>query len=302
VAHFRSDDNVTLFVNDELIGKYHNSRRSRAPTWGPRSSTLPDAMRLPIHLKAGRNKFLVKVHNRYGGSGFSLAITSPDLLPIPGMTSDSGPTAGPRPKPQQSKLKSTYRQSFKSRSFRAKLKVAGGRFAVRNKALVGEGKGGGIPWRKYTVRPGFPKDSPSNLLWLAPKITKDIGDFELRLDFRTAGNAKPKLAIPFNSAGLKDPLAGSTLILHPGRGGQLACRLERYDRLVYLGSSEWKPPTNKSGTSRLVLRRTGTRIDVTLNDQVILDSVPFRPVPGAERIGLCTWSPALQVTAMELLR
>ena len=302
VAHFRSDDNVTLFINDELVGKYHNSGRSRAPRWGPRLNTLPDAMRLPVQLKAGRNKVLVKVHNRFGGSGFALAFTTPDLLPISGMTSDSGPVGDVRSEPQPSKLRSTLRQSFRSRSFRAKLKVAGGRFAVRSKHLVGEVTGGGIPWRKYTVRPGFPKDSPSNLLWLAPKLTKGIADFELHVSFRSDGGKAPKFAIPFNATGLKDPLSGWTLILHPGRGGRVICRLERYDRLVYLSDSEWLPPSGKRTSSKLVLRQNGTRIDVKLNGQELLRNVPIRPIPGAQRIGLCTWGPTTQFESMELLR
>ena len=47
-----------------------------------------------------------------------------------------------------------------------RLRAQVGEFKSASGALVPTGEGGVVGWRKYTVRPGFPKDSPSHLLWL----------------------------------------------------------------------------------------------------------------------------------------
>src|SRR5690606_16362008 len=59
--HLRCDDELTVWVNDELIGKYHGGG-GRLGRWRPdRELMYPDAIRFPVTLRAGRNKVLVKV-------------------------------------------------------------------------------------------------------------------------------------------------------------------------------------------------------------------------------------------------
>ena len=299
--HMRGDDDLTLFVNDEAIGKYRNQGGRALGPWRPGAGLLlPDATRFPVRLKAGRNKVLVKIRNRTGGAGFILAVSRPDGKPIEGWRSDTRPpdtksNRGAAPNsdtwPKRAQL------TFKSRGPLARLKTTGGRFRVRNKALEGVDRKGGLPWRKYTVRPGFKRDSPSNLTWLAERLTKDIDDFRLRVDL-DCRQSLPKLCVIFEGEGNKDPLSGWTLILIPSGKG-IQARLERYGRLIHQ-SSRIELPKDLETPLRLELLLHRKRFSASFAGKPLFTQTPLRLIAGRHRIGLATWSETTRITALSL--
>lgn len=297
--HIRGDDDVTLFVADRLIGKFDFDGGPYGP-WRPDWRThLPDAIRFPVTLLPGRTKVLLKIHNRGGGSGFSLAIAQRNGLPLPGWRTDAEP---PRQKlsaidmpdgkrwPVQFLLKATS-------GAQRKLDATVGSWRVRNQALEGTSTDRGVEWRKYTVRPGFPKDSPSNLAWLPEKATAGLDAFRLRIEL-DEGSPPPKLCVIVQGDGLRDGLGGWTLILDP-QGQKVQGRLERYDRLVYQSEAVPFVAVEKK-PSVLELQYFGGRLSVRLGEQVLFDQAPLRAIPGRDRIGIATWGPELRITEIEL--
>ncbi|MFK7740704.1 MAG: hypothetical protein AB8H80_10305 [Planctomycetota bacterium] len=299
--HVRGDDDVTLFVDDELIGKFAGHGGPFGP-WRPNPRILlPDAMRFPVALQPGRHKVLLKVRNRRGGSGCTLAIASRNGMPMPGWTTDADP-----PKKKLAAIDmpdgKRWRAALKLKTTRSgahrKLDATVGKWRVRNKALEGQSTDRGVEWRKYTVRPGFPKDSPSNLAWLAPKLTKGIDAFRLTVDLE-AKSKPPKLCVIFQGDGRRDALSGWTLILQPRGDKKVQARIERYDRLVYQSDVVDYDVDEKKPT-QLELLYYGKRLAVRLGTQTLFDQAPIRAIPGFDRIGLATWGPQVRITAIEL--
>lgn len=299
VAHYRCDDDGTLFVNDALIVKYgpRGGNGSTPVSWRGPQVRAPDAMRMAIKLHKGRNKILFKVRNRDGDSGFIFAITDAAGRAIPSLVADCDP---PDPVEETTK-KRTWKALVEfleadARMLGALKKEAGG-FAVKDKRLFGTESSRGVPWRKYTVRPGFPKDSPSNLAWLFEKLTKKLDEFRLDLAVDTADNEPPKLCVTFQGDGTDDPLSGWTAMLVPA-GDSVRVRVERYDRLIY----ETAPEPVKMDAGPLVLNlvyEEGT-LTLKLGETVLLNRAPIRPIEGASRIGLTTWDPNTRIAAMAL--
>ena len=299
--HVRGDDDVTVFVDDRLIGKYSNIGRGLGP-WRPNwTVNLPDAARFRLPLQPGRHKVLLKVRNRNGGSGCTLAIAQRNGAPLPGWLTDAEPAKqidnriefpdGKRWR-QRLKLKGSTKSSAR------KLDDTVGAWRVRNKAIEGTSTERGVEWRKYTVRPGFPKDSPSNLAWLPEKATKDLDAFLLRIDLEAA-DVSPKMCVTFQGDGLRDGLSGWTLILRQGGDKTVQARIERYDRLVYQSDVVPYETTPKQPTS-LVLHYWDDRLTVRLGSQVLFDQAPIRPIEGKTRIGVATWGPQVRLTEVEL--
>ena len=300
--HLRADDDMSLFLNDELVGKYRTRGRN-ASAWvgwrGPQAK-VPDAMRFDVRLRAGRNKVLVKIKNRAGGAGFVVALTTPTGEIIDDLEVDTDlPTkvTADGKKPKKPGWKRVARLRFDSRSAASKLDARVGGFRVRQKRLVGTSTDGRVAWRKYTVRPGFPKDSPSNLGWLKPKATKKIESFRLELDLESR-DERPKIALMFQSEGGTDGLSGWTLIMHPSGRDRITARLERYDRLVYQQIVE--PPTVDGDSIPLVLEVLDAKCTVRLGDRMIFDRRPIRPIPGRTRIGIATWGARPALRSLEL--
>lgn len=284
VFHVRADDDLTLFVNDERVGEYHGRgwNSSSQYTWRGPFFEAPDAIRLGAPLRAGRNKLLLKIRNRAGPAGFALAVSRRDGAPVEGLVADALADTPPPAPGDDGAWSSRLKQTFKS-SLGGKFDVTVGRFRVRNKALAGESTDKGVLWRKFTVRPGFPKDSPSNLAWLKPAVTEGIGDLRLRIT--TDGSEAPKLLVTFQGDGGKDGLSGWTLITER-RGDRIRARLERYDRLVY--QTELRPFT-AAAEQTLELIFESRRVTARFGDALLFDRVPIRPIPGRDRIGFATW-------------
>lgn len=298
--HIRGDDDVTLFVADRLIGKFDFDGGPYGP-WRPDWRTrLPDAIRFPVTLQPGRTKVLLKIRNGGGASGFSLAIAQRNGLPLPGWHTDVEP---PRQKlsaiemPDGRRWPQRFHLNGKTAGAQRKLDATVGGFRVRNQALEGTATDRGVEWRKYTVRPGFPKDSPSNLAWLPEKPTADLDAFWLRIEL-DEGSPPPKLCVIVQGDGLRDGLGGWTLILDP-EGQKVRGRLERYDRLVYQSDAVPFVAVEKKPTP-LELLYFGGRLTVRLGEQVLFDQAPIRAIPGRDRIGIATWGPEPRISEIEL--
>ena len=298
--HIRGDDDVTLFVADQLIGKFDHAGGPFGP-WRPDWRTrLPDAIRFAVTLQPGRTKVLLKIHNRGGGAGFSLAIAQRNGLPLPGWRTDVEP---PKQKlsaidtPDGKRWPARFTLNGKTAGAQRKLDATVGSWRVRNQAIEGTATDRGVEWRKYTVRPGFPKDSPSNLAWLPAKATAGLDAFRLTIDL-DAGSPPPKLCVLMQGDGLRDGLGGWTLILDP-HDQKVQARLERYDRLVYQSDAVPFVAKDKQPT-QLELLYFGGRLSVRLGEQVLFDQAPLRAIPGKDRIGIATWGPQPRLTEIEL--
>lgn len=299
-AWFRADDDVALFVNGELVDGYESRWIASTPTqWRGPIARVPDAMRLPVVLRKGRNLVLVKVRNRAGPSGFVLALSRRDGKPIAGLATDREPPSPPvmrRPPPPEEHWKRVMRIDF-AKSGASKLAVAAGKFDVSNKALVGQSTSKGVAWRKYTVRPGFPKDAPSNLAWLPAKETDGLDAFRLTLAVATPKGQAPKLAVTFQGEGRDDGLSGWTLLLRPAWDERVQASLERYDRQVYESA---RVPFAWGETLEVGLVYEARRVSVRLGAAALLTDVPVNPIPGRHRIGFATWGPEPRLASLEL--
>ena len=289
-AHFRCDDDGTLFVNDELIVKYRTrgANSSTAVGWrGPRAK-VPDGMRRAIKLRAGRNKVLLKVKNRRGDSGFIFAITDAHGRPIPGLKVDTeGTAAAAAVGKERTSWKTILECQKADRRMAAAFKSAVGGYTLKKDRLVGKANDKRVPWRMYTVRPGFPKDSPSNLAWFRGKLTRKLTDFRLDLAVDTANNTPPKFCITFEGEGNNDPLSGWSVTLVPSGRDKVVARVERYNRLVYVNSPT--KVTMDKGPVAFHLLYERRRLTVKFGESILFDKIPIRPVPGNTRLGLTTW-------------
>ena len=296
--HVRADDDLTLFVNGDLVESLRDKGRNASSglNWRGPHVNVPDAIRLPFTLRAGRNRILVKVRNRRGPAGVALAISLPDGTPVPGLTSDDGPADELTREPPKG-WRTVAGHDFRKKSFAAKLEVTAGRFAVKNKLLSGQDSGKAVQWRKYTVAPGVSKDNPSNLFWLKSRLTEGVDEFRLSIDLVLRIDQAPKMVVTFQGDGLKDGLSGWNLILHGGGKQVLRAELERYQRLFHQS-----PPVRlvEAETRTLTLTYLDRRLTVTLGDAVVFDAVPIRPIRGAERIGVATWGREPRIAGFKL--
>jgi hypothetical protein len=304
-VHVRADDDVALFLNDRRVEGYVRRGETGWQHWfrGPQAP-IPDAMRLPITLAAGRNKVLLKLKNRQGPAGFVLALSQRDGQAIPGLKSEaesSGPstvTAPPTPT-----WKDVTDQTFRSKQGASGYDVVVGRFKVVNKQLVGEATDQKVAWRRYSVRPGYPTDGPSNLLWFKEKVTEGLSDFRLRIDLLAPPGQAPKIAVVFQGDGGADGLAGWTLIVHPDGDKKVGARLERYEDLHYqLPAQDLPPPGKEEAAVPLLLTVHDGRLTATLGTLTLFKNVSLLPIPGKHRIGFSTWGPSTGIEALELER
>ena len=302
MIHVRMDDDFSLFVNDRLVDRYRNrgANASSQLWWRGPYERAPDAMRLPVTLKAGRNKILIKVKNRWGKAGFILAVSHMDGRPIEGLRTDTEPPAdGDMAALPKVGWKSVLKHSFRKKAFKSRLEVKVGKFEVKGDRLRGVSKDKRVGWRKYTVRPGFPKDAPSNLAWIKPKYTDKLDAFRLTLGLVPNAGRAPKMVVTFQGEGKDDGLSGWSLIVHEKGKGRVAARLERYDNVVY----QVQPiKLEKLEVQPLVLEYRDGRLTVTIAEKPLFENVPLNPIPGKRRIGFATYGPGLAIESIRLDR
>ena len=126
--HMRTDDDASLFLNDDLLGKYRNRGRNGS-TWlwwrGP-AGHVPDLISFPARLEKGRNKILVKIKNRAGAAGFVLSFTHANRRPVADWQDDNGPVeAADGASTTAAKYKRLLRHQFSSKSFFVKIQDRG---------------------------------------------------------------------------------------------------------------------------------------------------------------------------------
>ena len=309
-VHVRADDDVTIWLDDRLVENYIDGgmNGSQFMPWRGPYAPVPDALKLPVMLQRGRNKLLVKVRNRAGPAGFILAVARLDGTPIPGIAVDTraSPTAASATdagakRAARTKIawKSILKMNFKRKNFNTKLQPTVGTFRVVNKLLAGQANDKQVGWRKYTVRPGFPKDSPSNLIWLKPKITEGVEELRLTAQVNSGADA-PKCVITIQGDGGTDALSGWNLILHPRGKDQIGAQIERYDHLYYQ-----IPPTpiaapDEDGLRELEVVYHDRRLTVKLAGTTLFDAVSLTPIAGKHQVGIATYGPGLGLATLEL--
>ncbi|MFT4542500.1 MAG: hypothetical protein ACI841_000787 [Planctomycetota bacterium] len=296
-AYLRGDDDVTLFVNDRRIVSYrgHGANGSSYYRWRGPEEKAPDAMRAPVKLRAGRNKVLVKIRNRGGVAGFVAAFAHPDGSTLSFNADADEPEArGPRPAVAEPSWKRVTTLDY--RSYKSKGKVAVGSFRASQKSFFGAATDGDVGWRLFTVRPGFSKDAPSNLLWLRSKLTDKLD--AIKVDVDIASQAPPKLLVTLQGEGDDDGLSGWTLILIPDGAKSVRARFERYDELVY--HSDPIELAEMSESRRLSIRYWDGWCSVTLGESIIFDRISIDPIPNRSAVGVATWNADTRLSLIEL--
>ncbi len=299
VAYLRADDDLVLFVNQQRIGSYRypGAEGSTEPWRGPRA-LLPDAIRFPIELRAGSNEILVKVRNKSGRAGVALALARPDGSPLDFQAAAEEPASPPRRPTVMEPRYWKHLVTIDRRSLRSKTEQVVGGFRLQGKAFSGTSTDRGVAWRRWTVRPGFPKDSPSNLLWVKPAITSRLGE-AVRVRVLLAQTEAPKLLITVQGEGGTDGLSGWNLILLPRGKDRVALRLERYDRLVLASDPVPLPPAEESRELVFTLWKGWARAEI--DGVELLPPVSLRSIPDARRVGVATWGGEPRFFEIEVL-
>ncbi len=257
-----------------------------APGW-----TVEDRDRVEIRLPAGRSRLLLKVVAEGGAPSFALRLTDRGGRGIAGLRSVP-PSEREAPPRGEEKWRTLLREDFARGGPGSGWKSGPGGFAHRNKALRGSDRSGGVPWRKYSVRPGFPQDSPSNSLSLDPRALAKAGE-DLRVEIRMEGEAK--IALTLDAEEAAGGLTGWTVVLAP-RGDGAAVRLERYDRLLHLEPSV---PLRQGREHVLVVERVDGFLTVFVDGAVALDRASAPPLR-RDGLRISTWGPEPALTRIEV--
>lgn len=301
LAHLRVDDEVDLFVNDLRVGDYRSWGRngSTQHTWRGPWRMAPDAIRFPIRLESGRNKILVKIRNRGGTAGVTLALSRSDGSPLV-FEADSDPPDDVEARADVEEPRWKRTASIEARSLRSKTQTAVGGFSGKAKVYRGTDTGGGVGWRMFTVRPGFPKDSPSNLAWMKESLTKDMEE-AVRVDILLTDPQAPKMVLTVQGEGGDDGLSGWNLILVPSGKDAVEARLERYDRLVLHTDPLPLGEAPEDGRT-LSMRLWDGWVSASIDETVLFDRASIDPIAGRHRVGFATWgeNPGIgQITLFE---
>jgi hypothetical protein len=289
-VHVGADDAVALWVNDRLVEKIED-----------RGALMTDQDRLPVRLAEGRNRLLFKVANRSGPTALAARLVLPNGDAIDGLRQDAGTSAdeGPRLAPKAAAFETIVKDDLSRGKLGKGFREAIGEWRPTSGALAGAPPGGTVLWRKYTVRPGFPKDSPSHLLWLLGKgpsaAEKDL-KLDLALSLQRPGH--PKIAVTLDGEGETDGLSGWTLILHPSGRGALSARFEEYDRLVYSAPTAALP---ESLEWKLSIVRVDGFVSVTANGAPLFRAVSTAPLD-PPHVGIATWGAAPGIRSIALSR
>ncbi len=302
--YLRTDDHLTVWLNGRHLYKmgHLGGNGGQGQYWRGGWGKAPDEMMVPLDLQKGENILLLKITNGNGVAGFVAAVTGPNGLPMKDLRRSLEPPT-PQPEPPKESRKKWRPPITISGRLLSRLRAKVGSFRLRDKSvLYGASTAKGVAWRKYTVRPGFPKDSPSNLLWLPKKLTKGSGDFRLGLILRNKDNNRPKFTLTFDGEGGKDGLSGWTLLFIPSHGGKkMRVGLEKYDNLFFRSSDLELPTADKYV---VLLERLREQITLTINKVEVFTRMHVPPlrVKDSTRIGFSTWGPDLGFEAISIVR
>jgi hypothetical protein len=303
LIHLRADDDFKLFVNDRFIGtmNYFGTNDSQYSDYRNEWGKVPDQIRFPVKLQKGRNKILLKITNHYGPCGFTMALSDLQQNPLPELVYDTE-LPPPRSAPTPPKWSKSYTFPFQQKNSLRSIECTVGELDIQQKCLVGIATAKEVQWRKYTVRPGFPKDSPSNLFWLPSKITQKDEDFFLMIQLFSPYT--PKFTITFDGEGKEDGLSGWTLLFYPEMLG-LKVHLERYDTLYY-ESEVLKIPeelvVSNEGLYQILLEYVEERLSLQVNQKQVFQSLPLLPLklPKNHTIGMALWDSQVRIQSIFL--
>lgn len=250
-----------------------------------------DRDRVPLTLEKGRRRVLFKVARAWAATTFSVRFTDREGRGIEGLRclpAEERPFAAAR----LPEGKPVFRDEFQRSSLGAPWSAGPGGFSLRNKAARGTDTRGGVPWRKYSVRPGFPQDTPSNSMDLDPKAFRKAGK-DLRVDLHLEGS--PKVAVTLDAEEAPGGLTGWTVIVVP-RGGEAEVRLERYDRLLHLAV---EVPLAKGREHTVVIARKDGFVTVVVDGETALDRVSAPPLR-RDGLRISTWGADPAITRIEI--
>jgi hypothetical protein len=275
-----------LWVDGRLVEKQE---------WGA-GRWMPDRDRVPLRLEKGTHRVILKVVLGHMGPHFMLRFTDRQGRGLPGMTCRPVEES-PWPAPGEHAWRPHFEDSFMRSSLGRNWKAGPGGFKVKKGLAAGTDKKGRVPWRKYSVRPGFPQDSPSNQLTLSPKRLVKVGkDLLVAVGTEQRKKGLPKIAVTLDAEEAAGGLTGWTVVVVP-RGGEVDCRLERYDRLVHLGTGIKVP---KAKEHLLEIERVGGLVTVRLDGHDLLDRVSATPL-GRQGLRICTWGTEPAVSIVRVL-
>jgi hypothetical protein len=254
---------------------------------------LVDRDRVPLRLEKGRHRVLFKEALGWRGPGFAVRLTDRAGKGLPGFRcfpAEDRPWTAPDPIEGKPHFKDEFRRADLGGAWTG----GPGGWLVRNHVVRGTENRGGVPWRKYSVRPGFPQDSPSNSLTLDPKVMQKAGK-DLRVEVRCEGN--PKIALTLDAEDAPGGLTGWTAILVP-MGATADVRLERYDRLLYLATGV---ALGREKEHVLAVERRGGRVSVLVDGLPALDRVSAPPL-ARDGLRISTWGADPALTRVEIRR
>ncbi|MEK7485183.1 MAG: hypothetical protein AABZ60_12730, partial [Planctomycetota bacterium] len=298
LLHARADDTFKAFVNDQLLNSMEDmgTNGSDYTYYRDRWAEVPDEMAFPIQLKKGRNKILIKITNEWGACGFVVALSKRNQEPLENISFDIEPPPTSVVKAESPKWKKSTVLQFQQKGSEQSVDRKVGNLDIKQKVLVGISTEKQVAWRKYTVRPGFPKDSPSNLFWLPKNLTQQGEDFMLGVQIICKNI--PKFTITFDGEGNSDGLSGWTLIFHEA-GGKLQVNLEKYDTIFYESP---RTELKKTEEYQVIAEYYQGKLTLQVNEGTLFNQLSIMPITLKEshRIGFCTWGPEVSFKSIVL--
>jgi hypothetical protein len=253
---------------------------------------VPDRDRVAVRLRKGRRSLLLKVALGWTGPTFAVRVTDRAGRGIPGLRC-LPPENRIYDAPVEAATKAHFLADFGGAASTAAWTFGPGGFQVRNRALRGVESRGAVPWRKYSVRPGFPQDSPSNQATLDPAVMAKAGK-DVRVEVAFTGT--PKIALTLDAEEAAGGLTGWTVVISPGGGGTADVRLERYDRLIHLVEGV---AAKGRGEHVVVVDRRGGFVSVTVDGALAVDRASAPPLR-RDGFRICTWGPEPAIGRVEI--
>jgi hypothetical protein len=226
-------------------------------------------------------------------------ITAPDGRPLAGLEVSNRDVEKSLDvfEPGKAKTSVLANDEFKSLSSSRWL-VAVGKFDTQNGRLRPRGTAKIGLWQRFKVDPDKPKDGPANIAWLRAPGLAATDSLQAELVLPGNGKSLPgKFGLTIDGENENDGQSGHTFVVSAS-GDKLACHWYRYDRLLYLQPGVKVKPAE---SYRVVLRRTGSKWWLTVNDVPLFERVDAPRLP-AFGVGLLTWGSGPDFDSFRLLK